>query len=80
VGGARGVIYDSDGQKVVDFSWGLGKNTNNRAKTLAVYMGLKIAHLRSIQALAVIGDSEIVIRDLLGLSTTATQPSNGLRT
>jgi ribonuclease HI len=43
-------------------------------------MGLKIAHSRSIQALTVIGDSEIVIRELLGLSTTATQPSSGLRT
>jgi ribonuclease HI len=78
VAGVGGVIYDSDGQKVVDFSWGLGKNTNNREETLAVYMGLKIAHSRSIQTLVVIGDSEIVIRDLLGLSTTTTQPSSGL--
>jgi len=44
VAGAGGFIYDSDGQKVVDFSRGLGKNTNNRAKTLAVYMDLKISH------------------------------------
>jgi hypothetical protein len=33
-GRCGGVIYDSDGQKVVDFSWGLGKNTNNREETL----------------------------------------------
>jgi ribonuclease HI len=78
VAGAGGVIYDSDGQKVVDFSWGLGKNTNNRAETLAVYMGLKIAHSRSIQTLVVLGDSEIVIRDLLGLSNTTTHSSSGL--
>jgi ribonuclease HI len=71
VAGAGGVIYDSDGQKVVDFSWGLGKNTNNRAETLAVYMGLKIAHARSIRSLVVLGDSEIVIKDLLGLSISA---------
>jgi ribonuclease HI len=78
VAGAGGVIYDSDGQKVADFSWGLGKTTNNRAETLAVYMGLKLAHERSIQTLTVIGDSEIVIKDLRGLSTSANHPPNGL--
>jgi ribonuclease HI len=64
----------------VDFSWGLGKNTNNKEETLVVYMGLQIAHSRNIQALTVIGDSEIVIRELLGISTSATQPSSGLHT
>jgi ribonuclease HI len=73
-----GVIYDSDGQKVADFSWGLGKTTNNRAETLAVYMGLKLAHERSIQTLTVIGDSEIVIKELRGLSTSTNHPPNGL--
>ena len=62
--GAGGVIYDSDGQKVVGFSWGLGKTTNNRAETLAVYMELKLAQERSIQTLITIGDSEIVIKEL----------------
>jgi ribonuclease HI len=76
--GAGEVIYDSGGQKVVDFSQGLGKNTNNRAETLVVYMGLKMAHARSIQTLVVLGDSEIVIKDLLGLSNTTTQSSSGL--
>jgi len=79
-GKCGGVIFDSNGQKVTNFSWSLRKNTNNRAKTLAMYMGLQIAHSRSIQALTVIGDSEIVIKELLGLSTTATQASSGLRT
>jgi ribonuclease HI len=73
VAGAGGIIYDSDGQKVVDFSWGLGKNTNNRAETLAMYMGLKISHAQSILSLVVLGDSEIVIKDLLCLSTSAAQ-------
>jgi hypothetical protein len=78
VAGAGGVIYDSDRQKVVDFSQGLGKNTNNREKTLAVYMGLKISYERSIRSLVVLGDSEIVIKDLLGLSTSSTHSSSGL--
>jgi hypothetical protein len=41
-------------------------------------MGLKLAHERSIRTLMVLGDSEIVIKDLLGLSTSATHPPNGL--
>jgi ribonuclease HI len=44
--GAGGVIYDSDGPKKFEFSWGLGKFTNNVAETLTVYMGLKLAHGR----------------------------------
>jgi ribonuclease HI len=75
-GRCGGVIFDSDGQKVSNFSHGLGKNTNNIAKTLAMYMGLQIAHSRSIQALTVIEESEIVIRELLGISTTPTHPSS----
>jgi ribonuclease HI len=78
VAGAGGVIYDSDGKKQSDFSWGLGKATNNRAETLAVYMGLKLAHERSIQTLIAIGDSEIVIKELRGMSTSSKHPPNGL--
>jgi ribonuclease HI len=59
--GAGEVIFDSDGKNIVDFSQGLGKNTNNKVKNLAVYMGLQIAHSRSIQALTVIEGSDIVI-------------------
>ena len=43
-GRCGGVIYDSDGKKIADFFWGLGKTTNNREEILAVYMGLKLAH------------------------------------
>jgi len=76
--GAGEVIYNSGGQKVVDFSRGLGKNTNNIEETLTVYMGLKIAHAQSIWTLVVLGDSEIVIKNLLGLSSFTAQSSNGL--
>jgi ribonuclease HI len=78
VEGAGGVIYDSDGKKVDDFFWGLGKTANNIAETIAVYMGLKLAHDRCIQTLTVLRDSEIVIKDLLGPSTSSAHPPNGL--
>jgi ribonuclease HI len=41
-------------------------------------MGLQIAQSRNIHTLTVLGDSEIVIRDLLGHSTSTTQISIGL--
>jgi ribonuclease HI len=78
VAGAGGVIYDSDGQKTTDFSWGLGKITNNITEYLVVYMGLKLAHKLSIQTLNVIVDSEIAIKELRGLSTLAKHPLNDL--
>jgi ribonuclease HI len=43
VAGAGGVIYDSEGKKIVEYSWGLGKATNNIEDILAVYMGLNLA-------------------------------------
>jgi ribonuclease HI len=78
VAGAGGIIFDSDGQKIVDYSWGLGKTTNNKAESLAVYMGLQIAHSRNIHNLTVLGDSELIIKDLLGQTTSAIQIPSGL--
>jgi ribonuclease HI len=70
VRGGGGVIYDSEGNKLIDYSWGLGKTTNNKAEFLAAYMGLKLAQDRHIQALIVLGDSEIVIKELRGISNS----------
>jgi ribonuclease HI len=64
VAGAGGVIYDSKGKKVIDYAWGLGKSTNNKAEFLAAYMGLKLAQDLNIQTLTVLGDSKIIIKEL----------------
>jgi ribonuclease HI len=60
--GSGGVIYDSEGNKLIDYSWGLGKTTNNKEEFLEAYMGLKLTQDRHIHALIVLGDSEIVIK------------------
>jgi ribonuclease HI len=78
VAGAGGVIYDSEGKKIVEYSWGLGKATNNRAEILAVYMGLKLAQERNTQTLTVLGDSEIVIKELRGRSSSPKGPLKGI--
>jgi ribonuclease HI len=67
VAGAGGVIIDSDGQNILDYSWGLGNTTNNKAESLAVYMGLQIARSRNLHELIVLGDSELIIKELLGI-------------
>jgi ribonuclease HI len=65
-----GVIYDPEGNKLINYSWGLGKTTNNKAEILAAYMGLELAQDWHIQALIVLGDSEIVIKDLRGITNS----------
>ena len=46
------------------FAWGLGIDTNNMAKFLALWQGLRIATELGISNLIVIGDSRVVIRAL----------------
>jgi ribonuclease HI len=75
VAGAGGVIYDSEGKKITDYSWGLGKTTNNKAEILAAYMGLKLAQDLNIQILTVLGDSEIIIKELRGMSRPTKDPT-----
>jgi hypothetical protein len=40
--GAREVVFDPDVQPETRHGWGLGESTNNQAKTLALYWGLRI--------------------------------------
>jgi len=37
-----GVVFDSEEKKNIDFSWGLGKTTNNQVEVLVVYMGMHL--------------------------------------
>jgi ribonuclease HI len=78
VAGAGGVIYDSEGKKLIDYAWGLGRTSNNKAELLAAYMGLKLAQDLRIQALTVLGDSEIVIKDLRGMPRSTKAPPQSI--
>ena len=46
----------------MSFAWGQGYETNNRAKALTLWQGLKIAHSKNIISLSVFGDSQIIIQ------------------
>ena len=64
VAGSGGVLLDSSGKIVLNFSWGLGQNTNNIAKILAIWKGLAQSRRLSIKKLVFIGDSRIIIQAL----------------
>jgi hypothetical protein len=57
----RGVIIDPEEIKVLSYSWGIVKDTNNIAKALTLWQGLSQAQLMNITDLNVFGDSHIII-------------------
>ena len=59
-----GVLIDNTEKIIVNFSWGLGKKTNNAAEILAIWQGLNQARRLSIKKLIIIGDSRIIIQAL----------------
>lgn len=61
-GRCGGIIFYPGGNKVVDFSWGLGSRTNNEAEWLAIYHSLEIASTLNMEKLQVLGDSRHVIQ------------------
>jgi ribonuclease HI len=62
--GGGGLIIDPEEIKVISYSWGIGKDTNNIVEALALWEGLSQAQLRNITDLNVFGDSRIIIQAL----------------
>jgi ribonuclease HI len=60
----RGVVFDSEGNKVLEFAWGQGNTINNHAEVLTAYMGLRLIPENRYTRLAFIGDSDLIIRGL----------------
>ena len=59
--GAGGIICNGNGDVLIDYEWGLGTISNNRAKSLALYQGLLQLQRFGISTVVIIGDSAIVI-------------------
>jgi ribonuclease HI len=75
-GGARGnpgpagygvVIHDSQGNRVAALSQYLGRQTNNFAEYQALIAALEHAAANGVQALRVISDSELLVRQIHGI-------------
>ena len=62
--GSGGVIIDMSGNIILKFAWGLGQNSNNIAEIIAIWQGLMQARSLSINKLAIIGDSRIIMQAL----------------
>ena len=75
-GGARGnpgpagfgvVIHDSHGKKVAELSQYLGHHTNNYAEYSGLLAALRFAIAHHIQALRIVSDSELMVRQMKGI-------------
>jgi ribonuclease HI len=62
--GRGGVIIDLEEINVLSYSWGINKDTNNIAESLALWQGLSQAQLMNITDLNVFGCSRIIIQSL----------------
>ena len=59
--GAGGIIYNGNGDVLIEYEWGLGTLTNNRVEALDLYQGLLQLQRLNISVVVIIGDSAIVI-------------------
>jgi probable phosphoglycerate mutase len=75
-GGARGnpgpagygvVIHDASGKKVAELSQYLGHHTNNYAEYNGLLSALRYAIAQNIQALKIVSDSELMVRQMKGI-------------
>lgn len=75
-GGARGnpgpsgygvVIHDAHGKKIAELSQYLGHQTNNYAEYSGLLAALRYAIANKIQALKIVSDSELMVRQMKGV-------------
>jgi ribonuclease HI len=55
---------------VATYAWGLGKASNNQVDTYALLCGILLAKEAKVKALIVIGDSMVVIKSMLGKTSS----------
>ena len=58
--GGLGIVWLKDGKKVLEFSKGFKKTTNNQMELFAIYIGLK-AITKPIDSLEIVSDSEYAL-------------------
>ena len=62
---AGGIIFDTRGNKVLTYSWGLGRKTNNEVEWLALLFWMEQIKHNKITKVTVLGDSIQVIRKMI---------------
>lgn len=54
-------MYNPDGQKEEEFAWGLGNDTDNEAKAIAILQGLTILRDKVVRKATTIGDLMVIL-------------------
>ena len=62
--GVGGIIFYLGGNTKAKFAWVLGTTSNNMAKALALFQGIKLLLSLNIKEVDILGDSWILIRSL----------------
>ena len=73
--GAGRVLFYSKGSKMNEYSWGIGKKTNNGVEWLALIKGLELARNVGIEELVIFGNSMMVIREARNLAKNRKNPT-----
>ena len=61
------VIINLEEKTKVKYAWGLGVTSNNQAKALALWQGLKICLDNGVNSLNIVGDSKLIIQKRIRL-------------
>ena len=64
--GGGGVIFDPGGNKVLEFFWNIGYDSNNMAEAYGLWQGLKQLKNKGVEEVMVFGDSRLIIQELNG--------------
>jgi hypothetical protein len=56
-----GFLLDPGGNKVMDYYWNLGIETNNRVESYVLFYGILLVKHKKINTLNVVGDSKMII-------------------
>lgn len=62
-----GVLYNTNNEEIATYTKYLGKQTNNYAEYMGLYMGMMEAKTLNINHLTIYGDSQLVIRQCSGI-------------
>ena len=60
-----GGLFDLSRNMKEQYAWGLGRSTNDVAKFVALFQGLKILSQKDISEVIIIGESQILIKFLI---------------
>jgi ribonuclease HI len=59
--GVGGVLYSPIGNRLLYFSWNLGKNSNNMAEAYAIYKGILLTQEHQLKHITIVSDLKNIV-------------------